>query len=81
MEELPLDRLSREKEAVKTPLDSVLRTGAFWGRAVGIYVAYKGAQAREVLLKARGFDKEYIDTELWEKHHEWAGMNTEVSSV
>lgn len=56
-----------------SPLDSVGRTAAFWGRATHIYLAYKAAQLRAGLEKLQGHSDEAIKADVWEPQHAWAG--------
>ena len=55
------------------PVENFARTTQFWFRATGIYLSYKGAQARAALLRARGLSKDEIKKRLWTPQHEWAG--------
>ena len=56
----------------RQPLYDTLRTLEFWRRASGVYVAYKGAQARAAFLsKARQWDADRLKEEFWKPHHTW----------
>ena len=58
----------------RRPFEDTLRTLEFWRRASGVYVAYKGAQARAAFLsKAKGWDAEKVKEEFWKPHHTWYG--------
>jgi hypothetical protein len=69
--------MAKEATHLKTnggsPLESFARTSEFWIRATGIYLSYKGAQARAAFLKARGLSNAEIKDRLWTPQHQWAG--------
>lgn len=60
-------------EVVHGPLQAFFRTTQFWRRATGIYLSYKGAQAKAQALKLRGWDTEKLKEVHWKPHHAWAG--------
>ena len=60
----------------RRPFEDTLRTLEFWRRASGVYVAYKGAQARAAFLsKAKGWDADKLKDEFWKPHHTWYGSS------
>ena len=60
-------------EVVHGPLQAFFRTTQFWRRATGIYLSYKGAQAKAQALRLRGWDTEKLKEVHWKPHHAWAG--------
>ena len=66
----------------RQPLHDTLRTLEFWRRASGVYVAYKGAQARAAFLsKARRWDADRLKEEFWKPHHTWLVLQSFVSTL
>ncbi len=61
------------KDIVRNPVQGFLRSADFWRRALGVYLGYKGAQARAFARGRAGWSTERIETKLWQPHHEWAG--------
>jgi hypothetical protein len=60
-------------EVVHGPLQAFFRTTQFWRRATGIYLSYKGAQAKAQALRLRGWNTEKLKEVHWKPHHAWAG--------
>ena len=64
---------NKRHEVVHGPFQALSRTTQFWRRATGIYLSYKGAQAKAQALKLQGWDKEKLQEAHWKPHHTWAG--------
>ncbi|KAL0020648.1 hypothetical protein WJX79_000580 [Trebouxia sp. C0005] len=60
-------------EVVHGPFQAFFRTTQFWRRATGIYLSYKGAQAKAQALRLGGWDTEKLKEVHWKPHHAWAG--------
>ena len=54
-------------------LHGAARTAGFWGRASGIYAAYKVAQLRAAALRAVGKSDKEVEQTVWVPQHTWAG--------
>ena len=42
-------------------------------RAIKIYMAYKSAQTRALVLRGAGWGPEQVEAKIWQPHHQWAG--------
>lgn len=60
-------------EIVHGPFQAFFRTAQFWRRASGIYLSFKGAQAKALVLKLQGWDTDRLKAQHWTPHHERAG--------
>jgi hypothetical protein len=60
-------------DAPLSGLENLSRTTAFWTRAGSIYLGYKAAQLRALVLRAAGWNEERLADHHWAPHHEAAG--------
>ncbi|KAF5841271.1 ABC1/COQ8 ser/thr kinase [Dunaliella salina] len=57
------------------PAEGLLRTAEFWARTTGIYLSYKGTQARAGLLRSfAGKTEDQLKEEVWIPQHEASGQ-------